>query len=357
MAEDLDIDVVPTGAPDSTAIPAESDAPADARPPARATIQVDESTAALGISPADAILYEELIALSREYRLMELKIRTIRTQLAIPQDAANRIYWHCLRCGYDWRGQLARPPRQCARCHSSGWDTPPGEETHRGPRSPRTPADPPNPKWLERRLARGAKRKYVPTGRKRGRPRIHPRRGSLPAHPPATNINVESPIELPPLVLPPIGAAASLPSLPALPLAPLPPPVESRPLAARLAQFSDEPPQPESFHAAPPPLNFESPIVFDGTQLTVEELPDEPSPVQSINEPAYADVETYPPAETVDFTVVNNNQPEEPPDEPSHTQPNTLSLVPDASVGEQPPDDSPGPSDADNLSKFIRRDS
>jgi hypothetical protein len=34
-----------------------------------------------------------------------------------------RPQFHCLRCGYDWRGLYAnRPPEHCSRCHTKNWD-------------------------------------------------------------------------------------------------------------------------------------------------------------------------------------------------------------------------------------------
>lgn len=55
-------------------------------------------------------------------------------------------YYHCRRCGHDWRGRLVgKRARACPRCHSASWDEEPVLATAR------RPADPPNPKWYSRK--------------------------------------------------------------------------------------------------------------------------------------------------------------------------------------------------------------
>ena len=59
---------------------------------------------------------------------------------------SDRPYWHCRRCGHDWRGFWnRRPPCGCPRCHSTRWMADPVLPTAR------TPEDPPNPKWYQPR--------------------------------------------------------------------------------------------------------------------------------------------------------------------------------------------------------------
>jgi predicted Zn-ribbon and HTH transcriptional regulator len=33
--------------------------------------------------------------------------------------------WHCVRCSYEWRSRLPHRPRQCPKCKSKRFDTPP----------------------------------------------------------------------------------------------------------------------------------------------------------------------------------------------------------------------------------------
>lgn len=54
-----------------------------------------------------------------------------------------RPFHKCQRCGYEWRGlNPENVPRNCARCHSAGWNSP-VKVTARA----RKPGDPANPNW------------------------------------------------------------------------------------------------------------------------------------------------------------------------------------------------------------------
>lgn len=112
--------------------------PERAREQARAQA-IDAAHLASELTAKLKALYDERYKLNQRIRKLEREADGI----AYPTYA-------CLRCGYAWQGRMsARPPRHCARCHSSSWDVPP--EELRGLRRLRQPSDPPNPHWKKRR--------------------------------------------------------------------------------------------------------------------------------------------------------------------------------------------------------------
>lgn len=220
-------------------------------------------------------LYDRLLTLRTHEAAIVREIRIIKSQLGLPDDTAKEM-WHCLRCGHDWLGS-ATPPAQCARCHSAGWATPPTLAHHR------RPEDPINPQW------------YRSSKRRRGRPRykrpdVTARNRASKGIPPVEAL--PGPSQLPPLHLPRLGPAigmADVPPLPApvIPLSSMPQPL--RPLAERLRQLAEEPPQPESIASTVDRYlhntaeGMVNQLAHDLRPI-FEELPDEVSPVQTINE-------------------------------------------------------------------------
>lgn len=86
-----------------------------------------------------------LAELYAERRIIDSEIRSLLA------DTRDRKQLECLRCGYKWFPRWnSRPPRHCARCHSSGWNDPAILPSYR------KPTDAPNPKW--KRAGRQVKR-------------------------------------------------------------------------------------------------------------------------------------------------------------------------------------------------------
>lgn len=227
-------------------------------------------------------LYDRLLTLRTHEAAIVREIRIIKSQLGLPDDTAKEM-WHCLRCGHDWLGS-ATPPAQCARCHSAGWATPPTLAHHR------RPEDPINPQW------------YRSSKRRRGRPRY--KRPDVTARNRASKglraldspPSMAGPSQLPPLHLPRLRTdsdygALVLPPLPAptTPLLVTVMPHSLRPLAERLRQLAEEPPQPESIASTVDRYlhntaeGMVNQLAHDLRPI-FEELPDEVSPVQTINE-------------------------------------------------------------------------
>lgn len=160
--------------------------------------------------PTDPIFRDDPFARIAELieRRKEIDLEIARLAIETGQGGVPGQWHHCQRCGYDWQGLKIGPPRSCARCGSTGWNSLP--QTSRS----RKPEDKPHPNWERRRL-----------------------KGRLPA-PVAPPVAIPSTTPLSSLAplgqLPPAPRAVSVMPSPAAPLLPPAP----RPLASKLAELA-----------------------------------------------------------------------------------------------------------------------
>jgi hypothetical protein len=100
--------------------------------------------------------------LAQRIKLLRRKRATVDQELRRLEKlwASLRPWYTCKRCGHEWQGvNLDGLPRNCARCHSAGWNSLPKVITRA-----RKPTDEPNPKWEGRKggTKRGAPIVMVP---------------------------------------------------------------------------------------------------------------------------------------------------------------------------------------------------